>query len=504
MPNVRPENGGKGGSHISVIVDGKWDCNVCGIIGNWASRARCRRCGGYGPKAGGGGGKGGGGNSARATGNFSSLGDGARSGGGAGGFPNTYAQRQLQRERDDLRLQKQREESKKREDALRAANHKLQRDLATARMGIKAREEDDEDDMDDDEETEEERQRKIEATQKAIPYLIIQHGEESAEVAKARSSIEDMHRASREAKPYKTHRGQLERKLERLKKQQEKARNDEEELLQEIESAQGRLNKLRAANDERDKTISAVDDELKDLLRRAIAEGEPADAPPAPPPTDPSAAWNTVNETLASMVAQPGVPQEWAAQLGGLLEQVRLAAIAIQKQSGMPPPTPAPRTAATSSSTTASSPSPPPPPSPPPAGNTQTPTAATTTVEQGATNRWASRVHDLAFADGGGAAADQQPGAAVEETVTNQAAASAIGTNNESDHETDDDDMASVVGDDLERKGDESALQHKRRIARLLKERAKKRKEDKHKEGRADKKKSEAKDGKDKVNQKKN
>ncbi len=351
MPNHRT-------SDISVIVSGKWDCNVCGTVGNWASRARCRLCGAYGPKGSGGGGgkgggKGGGGSQSRAGGQSTNLGGGARFGEGAGGAPTTLAQRQLQRQNDDLRLQRQREESKKREDALRAANQKLQRELSAAKAGAKTRDADEDDDMDEDEDTEEERQRKIEATQRAIPYLIIQYGEGSEQVAEAKTSIDNLLRAAREAKPYKTHRGQLERRLERLRKQQDKGREEEDDLLQEIESMQGRLNKLRAVNDERDKTIATIDEELKDLLRKAI-DGEAADAAPVPPAGDPSVAWRTVNETLASMVAQPGVPQEWAAQLGGLLEQVRLAAIAIQCQSGMPPTGP-PMAAACSGTSTSPS-----------------------------------------------------------------------------------------------------------------------------------------------------
>ncbi len=65
-----------------------------------------------------------------------------------------------------------------------------------------------------------------------------------------------------------------------------------------------------------------------------------------------------------------------------------------------------------------------------------------------------------------------------------------------------DDDMASVIGADLERQEDESIPNHKRRVARMLKERARRRKEEKQREGRADKKKNEGKDGKERVSQK--
>ncbi len=461
----------------------------------------------------------------RATGGSTSQGDGARSWGGAGGAANTYAQRQLQRERDDLRFQKVRDDAKKREDALRAANQKLQRDLATARAGIRVHEEDDDDDMDEDEETEEERQKKIAATQSALPYLILQHGETSDEVAKARNAIEDMHRASREAKPYKTHRSQLERKLERLRRQQEKARNDEDELLQEIESAQPRLNKLRAANDERDKTIAAADDELRELLRKAIAEGDPADPPNAPLPSDPSAAWNTVNEALASMVAQPGVPQEWAAQLGGLLEQVRLAAIAIQRHSGIPPPTPAPRSAAASSSTTTSSASPSvPPSSPSPAAggaasvqpqpvpqdpplqhnsaHQQCQLGADSAEDMVARAMALSAANDTTTTGGGDgfqlrphAGKPPSPSQAAPATASSNvtATANSAGDISEDDLPDTEDEMADV---DVQVREGESAEQHSSRVRKMLKEklqRARAAKEAAHKEDR----KYKTKDGKE-------
>ncbi len=66
-----------------------------------------------------------------------------------------------------------------------------------------------------------------------------------------------------------------------------------------------------------------------------------------------------------------------------------------------------------------------------------------------------------------------------------------------------DDDMASVIGADLERQEDESVPNHKRRVARMLKERARRKKEEKQREGRADRKKHEGRDSKEKVSQKK-
>ncbi len=253
-------------------------------------------------------------------------GGGARPGGGAGGGA-TIAQAQLQRQNEDNRLQKQKEEARKREESLRAANQKLQRELAAAKQVGKGRDEDDDMEEDDEQDAEERRQERIDATQKALPYLALQFGDDSDQVLRAKAEIDDLQRASREAKPYKTHRGQLERRLERLQRQQARARDDEVEAQADVERAQERLEKLRATIAEREKSIASVDDELTELLRRAIAEGETADQPP--PQSDPDKAWDTINTTLAAMVSQPGVPQGWGEQLGHLLEQVRLATIAI-------------------------------------------------------------------------------------------------------------------------------------------------------------------------------
>ncbi len=310
---------------------------------------------------------------------------------------------------------------------------------------------------------------------------------------------------------------------------------------------QAKLNKIRAAISERDKTISVVDEELKDLLRRAIADDEDDEQASAPPMADPNAAWQTINATLSSLAAQPGVPTGWAEQLGGLLEQVRMAAAALtqhtiataprlaalpqqqpkqQPQQQQQPPANTGKgggggggTSGTSSSSSSSplqpsSPAPPPanaahPPAP--AAEDQHPREATTNQT---TNRWASRVHDLAFADGGSAGGGEQPAndpplqpaGAVEVAAISQSAAAGVQQAAIIDAESElgsDDDMASVVGADLERQEDESVPNHKRRIARMLKERARRKKEEKQRDGRADRKKHEGKDGKEKVSQKK-
>ncbi len=537
--NVAAVNKGTGGGASKF---GKWDCNVCGIADNWATRARCRICDAYGPRGPGGGGSNGGsgghggrgfsgnsGQGSRGAGGASNAGGGARAGVSTGGGVATYAQKQLQRQNEDQRLQRQREEARKREDALRLANQKLTKDLAAARAGHKPKEEDD--DMDDDEEvSEEDRQKRIDALQKAMPYFVLQYGEDSAQVEGAKSEIEELQRALREAKPYKTHRGQLERKLDRLQKQQQRAREEEDELLVEVERTQEKLNKLRSAISEREKSITAVDDELKDLLRKAIAESDSAENPPATVAPDPHIAWTTVNQALASMAAQPGVPAAWAAQLGSLLEQVRVAALAMQQQAGMAPQQvspmqcPSPVAAAAASSTASSS------------SASSCVTAAAAGSTQTTTNSWEARVHELVFTEGGsrsgnegrtegatGSAGDGNAETATTTTSGNGPASTPVqeattaatpavppssktGDGPDSDIDDSDDDMESVAGNDLDRREGESAAQHKTRAAKLFKERATKRREARLRDGKAGKKKD-GKEGKtanrDKVNQKK-
>ncbi len=560
MPIPRAANEEYGGGRVSTVStlrDDRWTCNICGMLDNWATRSRCRRCKAYGPKGSGGGGKGGGqglgwkgaGKGIRSTGGAGTTGVARSWGVGTGGDSTSFAQRQLQRQQEDQRVQRVREEARKKEEALRAANIKLQKELTAATKGSQKHVDEDEG-MEDDEESEESRQERIDATQKALPYLILQFGEGSQPVERARGEIEDLLRAAREAKPYKTHRGQLERRLDRLRKQQERAKEEEDEMLQEIETAQAKLNKLRAAMEERERNIVAADEELKDLLRKAIAD-EPTEPPSV---VDPTAAWHTINRTLADMAAQPGVPPAWAAQLGGLLEQVRLAAVAIQQQAGTAPQTTMQPSSQLSPSTSSSKPpsqssSPQSPPSPPAAAK---PTEASTSRPAGtaastSTGTWEARALELAFAEGsssgsnngggkgGGGPSREEAGQDGHQTstaqtgneqsathgnsaTTPQAAATTMaaastttlpgdGFETGTDAEESDDEMASVAGaDDLDKREGESAAQHRLRLARHLKERAARKKEERQREGESGKKKGDAKErqaARDKPHQKK-
>jgi hypothetical protein len=342
--------------------------------------------------------------------------------------------------------------------------------------------------------------------------LALQYGEDSEQVQSAKDEIDELQKASRGAKPYKTHRGQLERRLERLQRQQSRAKEEEDEALVEVERAQERLNGIRRGITEREKNIAAVDEELKELLRRAISEGETADQQGQQAAEgDPDKAWETISSTLAAMVAQPGVPAGWAQQMGALLEQVRVAAMAIRQHAGTPPLKSGPQpptsgttngaatsqrvgsssaTSAASSSTSPSSPTPPAPspPSAPPlaaAPSAAAAAAASPPLQSGTTSsgRWASRAQELAFTEGMDSGGNQ--GTADGGDKTSQEIADGDGKAQEEEPDSgSEDDMESVLGGDLERKENETAIQHKRRMAKMLRERAERRREAKRREGR--------------------
>ncbi len=507
MPNGRtgalPSHGVSGpGAQL-----GRWDCNVCGISANYASRSRCRICDAYAPRGGGAargggnnnqnGGGGGGGSANRWKGNAGgggSGGGGGRPGGGTtavGVSPTTtLAQRQIQQQ--EAALQKQLAEARRREELLRAENLRLQNAATRGGSGGGGGGANEGDEMEEDEDiSEDDRRKLIDDIKNGMPYLLTRFGEESAEVARAKADLAALERAAREAKPYKTHRAGLERRKARLEKQQEKGREEAEQLLAQIETLQSRLNSVNRANDERERTIATVDGELRELLRKAISEGDHELAAPVAPAVDPSVAWQTVTATLESLVTKPGVPQDWAAQLSGLVEQLRVAAVAVQQRADTAPAdaaisVPAPHAPATPSPSTL-------PALPIVASSVGSAAASSTTAPApngGAAQQqqlldWEKRALELAFAEGGdgGGGAVQQTGNAAEAPPTEY--------NSDGDSESDDD-MASVVGDEFNLREGESEAQRKQRIAQHLRDRRKRLREAKKKENKSNKKKEAA------------
>ncbi len=363
-PNGR--NGGAigGGGRDAGGGPRPWDCGICGLTANWPSRLRCRECGAHPPgcppsggQRGGGGGRGGGNGGGRggpATGGNGNSGGGTRGGSGGGGTPTlapaqpTFAQRQLQRQQQETRESRRLADERRKAQDLQAEVNRLQRELASRSRGRGGNEDaddlgdDDGDGMDTSDDqyatwSEEERQRQVELTRSSLPYLEQRFGAESAELAQAKAEIEALQRASREAKPYRTHRAQLERRKARLENQQERDGEEVEQLQAQIDAAQERMGKLREAMDERAKTIDSVGAELKELLRRALAENEdqqtPAAAsPPAPAPR--AEAWGAVEATLSDLADNGQLPAEQKQQLTSFLSLFRQVATNVLASSG--------------------------------------------------------------------------------------------------------------------------------------------------------------------------
>ncbi len=312
----------------SVARFTNWNCRVCNLQNNWGWRDRCRNCEAY-PDPGarrplgstGGGSKG----ISNSANSFTNWGGGGRGGGGG-----TFAERQLQQQRQDEKKQKQQRElaeAKKRTEALREENRRLQRQLAAAE------EKRDGDDMDDAEGpapmSDEQRQSQIAQVKAGLPYLEARYGKESDEYLRANSELEVLQRASRDSKPYKTHRAYLERRLEKLQRQQEGDKGKVDDAEQQIEALQANLVELRESISERAKTISSTENELHELLRSAMGKDNDGDEE-ASPPTDVSAAWSSVVASASSLAGRPGVPTDWADQLRGLFSQLHTVVQAME------------------------------------------------------------------------------------------------------------------------------------------------------------------------------
>ncbi len=252
----------------------------------------------------------------------------------------TFAQRQLQRQQQDNRDQQRKAaEERRRNLDLQAEVERLQRELASARKDDAAEEEDADMDTTDDQYaswSEEERKQRIDVVKGGLPYLETRFGVDSEEVANARDQIEALQRASREAKPYRTHRAQLERRKARLDAQQERDAEEVEQLQRQINDAKERLENVQSTMEERSKNIDKVDAELKELLRKAVAEDDEAGAAatPAAAPAPREQAWSTVEATLAELASSAQVPADQAQQLAGFLALFRQVATNVLASPG--------------------------------------------------------------------------------------------------------------------------------------------------------------------------
>ncbi len=328
---AKGSKGGTGGKGSDTNTGKAWDCPLCFLPANYGWRQRCRGCDASLRKPGGAGGGGPGAGPSGSQGNQSAN----RS--------QSFAERQLQQARADQRKQRkdaaEREVKELRDELarLRAAggNGKAgPRHPATTDQTNGDDDELDGDDMDVSgnaysEWTEEERQKRLEIARSGLPYYIAKYGDDAEETEEVRDEIASLERASRDAKPFKTHRGLLERKRERLRAKQERDEGEVERIKSEQEELRTKLESLQSALAERGKLLAQVEEELADLVKRALADGDAA-GPAGRQTDDSSAPWSpqTASAILQSLASKPGVPPEFAALLGHVYQAAQALAAA--------------------------------------------------------------------------------------------------------------------------------------------------------------------------------
>ncbi len=325
---------GKGGSSSG---DGAvWDCHICGLPANFGWRLKCRGC-----------------DVVRRTSRTANGVPGTTFPADRSGQPPTLAEKQLKQLREEQRRQRKEDEEEKRQ--LREA---LSRMRAEATKKGKGRDTADEEDGDGEGEgedmdtaanifsswTEDERQKRLEEARGGLVYLITKFGEDSEEANSTREEIASLQRASRDAKPFKAHRSLLERKRERLKEKQTRDEAEVERITGEIEEMQTKLKSLRSTVDERAKQIGQVEEELAELVRKALAEGDAAGAA-GKLEEDATTPWSAqaASTALQAMASKPGVPPEFAALLAHVFQAAQaMANAAASARPAASPPAPPP------------------------------------------------------------------------------------------------------------------------------------------------------------------
>ncbi len=315
---------------------GDWDCHICGLGNNRNWRPKCRGC--------------------EALRKKSATGCGVAQ---ARQPPIvtkefTTAERQLQRQKQDQKEQRRRQLAANRE--LAAQVERLEEELAAAKKGGRRRADMGDDEGEDDAGgdgdamdsadgyatwTEEERQRRLEQAKASLPYLSSRHGEESVEVKAAKDEIDAIQRASRDAKPFRAHRDLLERRREKLKKQQSREEDDLARLTSERDELQNRIEEATKSIGERAKMLAKIDEELNDLVKRALQENGVLEQnpPPSQAPTA-AAAMAKAMEALRTMEGRPGMPPEFSAMLSQF--QGIASAMVAAVEAAAPPPAPQP------------------------------------------------------------------------------------------------------------------------------------------------------------------
>jgi hypothetical protein len=321
--------GGKGAVGGGGGQDGgRWTCRICQLADNFAWRTRCRGCESY-----------------RVRGEGGPLSSSAPPRGPS------LAERQVQLQRQ---AQRQQRASSAAERKLQAEVERLQQQLAAAQACPRAEHASARADVDEGGEgdpeamdtaddysawTEEERRQQVDAARACLPYLVSKHGESSAEATNVREEIAALEKASRDSKPFKTHRAMLERKRDKLRARLKKDEEDLAKAEKEHEELKARMEEIRAGTAERSRDLASVEEELAELIKRALAEG---DAAGEAGKTDDGgmAAWSAqaASATLQSLATRPGIPPELAALLAHVHQAVAAMAAAAAAAKPQQPP----------------------------------------------------------------------------------------------------------------------------------------------------------------------
>ncbi len=333
-----------------------WTCGICGIHDNWGYKTRCRNCNAYPPPSHRALVKGGqtSGKMSKGKGKGIDIRNGLH---GKGSLSNnstsdnlgTYAFRQLQMARGASNAQhgqtayranfKELQDARRRNDGLHEQNKRLQKELDEVKSSVAKTHGDADADETMEEGPEElgdeERKGRIDKLRNSLPYLEETYGSDSTMFIDATAELEHHQRALRGAKPYKTHRTILERRVEKLQRLQGRDKDRLTELQEAAEEIRTKITATSAAIAERDKELEAAESELRELVLKAV--GEEATQPP--PTLDPARSWENVVGTVAQLVKVPGVPSEFTSQLEGMFNQLRTMVNTLQSHataSGVP------------------------------------------------------------------------------------------------------------------------------------------------------------------------
>ncbi len=251
------------------------------------------------------------------------------------------AQQQRQQQQRQQQQQQPRQSTAKADDDRRQLRQKveaLQAELAAAKT--QARRSDEvagvDDEMDEPEDgngysswTPEERNKRVELARGGLAYATAAFGEDSAQAQGFREEINALQRASREAKPFKTHRNLLERRRDELRRKQERDESAVEAAKAEIEELQCKVGTLQLAIDDRAKQLRAVTDELTELVRKSLSDDGDGDDDELAQSTaaQSCAPWTALAAAAKGVAGFPGMPAEVAALLAQL-QQVASTVIA--------------------------------------------------------------------------------------------------------------------------------------------------------------------------------